>query len=86
MICGIAVFVIALAIDAPKLGDKRGLDLDYNAVKAHTGPAFPLELIGAGLSVVAGGVALRSKAREQVAGRRSQVSSDATASAPRAES
>ena len=76
VICGIGVFVIALAIDAPKLDDKRGLDLDYNQVTTHTGPAFPLELIGAGLAVVAGSVALRSKgqgARGQGQGPRSEA-------------
>jgi uncharacterized membrane protein len=60
--CGVAVVVIALAIDLPKLDDTRGLDASYTEVKAHTGTAYALELIGAALALAAGLVALRRTA------------------------
>jgi hypothetical protein len=62
---GATVLVIALAIDLPKLDDKRNLDALYDDVVAHTGPAFRLELVGGVLLVLVGGLALvRPEARE----------------------
>jgi hypothetical protein len=57
---GVVVLFIALVIDLPKLDDKRGLDVLYDArsVEAHTGPAFKLELTGGVLLLLAGGLAL----------------------------
>jgi hypothetical protein len=76
MAVGGAVLVIALAIDLPKLDDRRNLTLLYNDVAAHTGPAFRLELVGAVLLLLAGGLALmreRAAARvEASAARRSE--------------
>ena len=54
---GVTVLVIALAIDLPKLGDRRGLNVGYNAVRAHTGPAFKIELAGGVLLLLVGGLA-----------------------------
>jgi hypothetical protein len=50
--------LIALAIDYPKLDDKRGLDTFYNDVTAHTGTGFRLELVGGVLLLLAGGLAV----------------------------
>src|SRR5205823_3666344 len=57
---GVAVLVIALAIDLPKLDEKRGLDVLYDpsSVTAHVGNAFKLELVGGVLFLLAGGLAL----------------------------
>jgi hypothetical protein len=55
---GVVVLFIALAVDLPKLDDKRGLDVRYNDVAAHTGTAFRLELVGGVLLLLAGGLAL----------------------------
>jgi hypothetical protein len=55
---GVAVLLIALAIDLPKLDSKRGLGTFYDAVKPHTGAAFRLELVGGVLLLLAGGLAL----------------------------
>jgi hypothetical protein len=55
---GVAVLVISLAIDAPKLHDKRNLDALYDAVAGHTGSAFKVELVGGVLLLLAGGLAL----------------------------
>ena len=67
--CGVAVLVVALAFDASKLDQTRGLEALYTDVRAHTGSAFWLELVGGGLSVVAGLLGMRrppeSRARER---------------------
>jgi hypothetical protein len=56
---GVAVLVIALVIDLPKLHDKRGLDVLYAPpVLGHTGSAFKVELTGGVLLLLAGGLAL----------------------------
>jgi hypothetical protein len=55
---GATVLVIALAIDMPKLDDKRNLDALYDDVVGHTGAAFKIELVGGVLLVLAGGLAL----------------------------
>jgi hypothetical protein len=56
---GVAVLVIALAIDLPKLDDKRGLEVLYAPpVLGHTGSAFKVELTGGVLLLLAGGLAL----------------------------
>jgi hypothetical protein len=70
---GVVVLFIALAIDLPKLDDKRGLDVLYDArsVEAHTGPAFKLELTGGVLLLLAGGLAfVRTGSEAPVAPRR----------------
>ena len=55
---GLAVLVISLAIDLPKLDDRRGLDTFYDDVAGHTGDAFRLELVGGVLLLLVGGLAL----------------------------
>src|SRR3954464_8501685 len=55
---GVVVLFIALVIDLPKLDDKRGLEVRYNDVAAHTGSAFKLELTGGVLLLLVGGLAL----------------------------
>ena len=52
---GVAVLVIALAIDQPKLDDKRGLDALYDDVVGHAGSAFKIELVAGVLLVLAAG-------------------------------
>jgi hypothetical protein len=54
IVCGAAVLVIALAFDMPKLDDTRDLDTLYTNVRAHTGGAFRLEIVGGILAVAAG--------------------------------
>jgi type IV secretory pathway VirB10-like protein len=54
----VVLVLIALAIDYPKLDDKRGLDTFYNDVTAHTGTGFKLELVGGVLLLLAGGLAV----------------------------
>jgi hypothetical protein len=64
-VVGAAVLLIALAIDLPKLHDKRNLNALYDAVAGHTGSAFKLELVGGVLLVLVGGLALvRPEGRE----------------------
>jgi hypothetical protein len=58
IVCGAAVLVIALAFDMPKLDDTRDLDTLYTDVRAHTGGAFRLEIVGGILAVAAGLVGL----------------------------
>ena len=68
MSVGGAVLVIALAIDLPKLDDRRNLNLLYNDVVGHTGTAFKLELVGGVLLLLVGGLALlRERAAARVA-------------------
>jgi hypothetical protein len=55
---GVAVLVIALAIDLPKLHDKRNLNDFYNSVVGHAGSAFKVELVAGVLLLLAGGLAL----------------------------
>jgi hypothetical protein len=55
---GVVVLFIALVIDLPKLDEKRGLEVRYNDVSAHTGAAFKLELTGGVLLLLVGGLAL----------------------------
>jgi hypothetical protein len=68
-VLGGVVLFIALAIDLPKLDDKRGLDVLYDApsVEAHTGPAFKIELVGGVLLLLVGGLALLRARGEAVA-------------------
>jgi hypothetical protein len=81
MAVGAAVLVIALLIDLPKLDDRRNLELLYNDVVAHTGPAFRLELVGGVLLLLVGGLALlRERAGERLAARAARRA-EATASA-----
>jgi len=58
LVAGIAVLVIALLLDLPDLDDTRGIETRYNQVAAHTGAAFPFELVGGVLAVAAGLLAL----------------------------
>src|SRR4051812_47524484 len=62
--CGVIVLGIALIADLPDLSDRRGLDADYTQVRAHTGTAFTLELIGGVLAVAAGLAALTRRPGE----------------------
>jgi hypothetical protein len=64
LVAGVAVLVIALLLDLPDLDDTRGIETRYNAVAAHTGAAFPFELIGGVLAVAAGLVGLTRAPRE----------------------
>ena len=63
--CGVAVLVVALAIDAPKLNQTRGLEALYTEVHAHTGPAFLLEIVGGMLAVMAGLLGMRRRAERR---------------------
>jgi hypothetical protein len=72
---GAAVLVIALAIDLPKLHDRRNLNALYDSVAGHTGSAFKLELVGGVLLVLVGGLALvRPESREERPARRRRPS------------
>jgi hypothetical protein len=65
---GVAVLLIALAIDQPKLDDKRGLDTLYDDVVGHAGSAFKIELVAGVLLVLVGGLSLmRERAGARVA-------------------
>jgi hypothetical protein len=55
---GVAVLVVALVIDLPKLNDNFDLDVLYEDVRTHVGIAFKLELVGGVLLLLAGGLAL----------------------------
>ena len=66
--CGVVALIIALAVDAPDLGDTRGLEARYTQVHAHTGTAFWLEIIGGALAVLCGVAALMRGTREAGAG------------------
>jgi hypothetical protein len=55
---GIAVLVIALAIDHGSLNDTHGLDARYSDVSPETGGGYTLERIAGILAIVAGGFAL----------------------------
>jgi hypothetical protein len=55
---GVAVLVIALAIDRGSLGDTHNLEARYAQVKAETGGAYTLELIAGALAIGAGGLAI----------------------------
>ena len=52
--CGVVVLVIALGFDMPKLDETRDLETLYTDVKAHTGGAFRLEIVGGVLAIAAG--------------------------------
>jgi hypothetical protein len=69
LVCGVVVLGIALIADAPDLGGLRGLEASYNDVRAHTGAAFWLELVGGGLAVACGALGMRRRtpARERPA-------------------
>ena len=56
--CGVIALGVALLLDMPDLDDTRGLETNYTQVRAHTGGAFWLELVGGGLAVAAGLLAL----------------------------
>jgi hypothetical protein len=82
---GAAVLLIALAIDHPKFDAKRGLDILYDDVVGHAGSAFKLELLGAVLLVLAGGLALarpEARASEPGARRRREAAGEAAAAPP----
>jgi hypothetical protein len=65
---GVAVLLIALAIDQPKLDDKRGLDTLYDDVVGHGGSAFRIELVAGVMLVLVGGLSLmRERAGARVA-------------------
>jgi hypothetical protein len=79
LVCGLVVLGIALIADAPDLGGLRGLDAQYTQVRAHTGAAFWLELVGAALAVAAGALGMRRRpdARERSARRAARSTSAA---------
>ncbi len=52
--CGVVVLLIALVLDMPDLDDTRDLETLYTEVRAHTGGAFGLEVVGGLLAVAAG--------------------------------
>jgi hypothetical protein len=56
---GVAVLLIALALDAPKLNDSRGLETHFNKVVSHVGNGFRLELLGGVLFLLVGGLAVQ---------------------------
>jgi hypothetical protein len=74
---GAAVLVIALAIDLPKLHDKRGLETLYDDVVGHTGSAFKVELVAGVLLVLSGGLALARPAPREPRRRREREPSEA---------
>jgi hypothetical protein len=77
---GVAVLLIALAIDLPKLDDKRNLNIRYNDVAAHTDSAFKVELTGGVLLLLAGGLALtRAGSPEAGAGGARRLRRDSSA-------
>ena len=55
---GMAVLVIAFAIDHGSLSDKHGLDARYSQVEPETGGGYTLERLAGILAVAAGGLAL----------------------------
>src|SRR3954451_20071029 len=55
---GLAVLLIALALDLPSLDDKRGLEKLYNDVGTHVGNGFRFEVLGGVLLLLVGGLAL----------------------------
>jgi hypothetical protein len=61
---GVVVLLVALGFDQPDLGDRRGLETTYTQVRAHTGTAFYLELVGGVLAVAAGLAALTRRPPE----------------------
>jgi hypothetical protein len=68
MALGVVVLFIALAIDLPKLDDKRNLNIRYNDVAAHTDSGFKVELTAGVLLLLAGGLALgRERAATRMA-------------------
>src|SRR3954468_22661625 len=79
LVCvGAAVLLIALAIDQPKLDDKRGLEALYDDVVGHAGTAFKVELVAGVLLVLVGGLALvRPEGRLRL--RRARPSGDSSA-------
>ena len=65
---GVAVLLIALAIDLPKLDGKRNLDALYDDVVGHTGSAYRIELVAGVLLILSGGLSLmRERAGARVA-------------------
>jgi hypothetical protein len=57
---GIVVLLIAFVLDAPTFNDRRGLEVYYGeaGTRGERGGAFVLELVAAGLALVAASVAL----------------------------
>jgi hypothetical protein len=55
---GVAVLVIAFAIDHSSLDDTHGLDARYSGVTPETGGGYTLERIAGFLALAAGGLAL----------------------------
>jgi tryptophan-associated transmembrane protein len=79
----VVLVLIALAIDYPKLDDKRGLDTFYNDVTAHTGAGYKLELVGGVLLLLAGGLAVfRPEPGEERAPRRPRPTAEELAAPP----
>ena len=72
---GVAVLIVAILIDQPKLGGTRNLEQLYTEVHGHTGPAFWLEIAGGALAVVAGLLGMRR--RPERSARRENQSPDA---------
>jgi hypothetical protein len=58
ILTGVAVLVIAFAIDHGSLNDKHGLDARYSDVVPETGGGYTLERIAGFLAIVAGGLSL----------------------------
>jgi hypothetical protein len=85
-IVGAAVLLIALAIDLPKLHDRRNLNALYDDVAGHTGSAFKLELVAGVLLVLVGGLALgRPEPRAKRPERRRPRAATEVAPEPQAE-
>jgi hypothetical protein len=74
---GLTVLGIALIGDQPGLDSRRSLEARYTDVKSHTGSAFKLELAGAILLVLSGGLALMRPAPREPTRRRPRVAPEA---------
>jgi peptidoglycan/LPS O-acetylase OafA/YrhL len=74
---GVVVLAIALLLDRPTLGDRRGLEVLFGEARTRpqTGGAYTLELIAGGLAVIAAGLAL-ARGRLRVPARRARHKPD----------
>ena len=79
---GVVVLLIALAIDLPKIHDKRNLDALYDNVQGHSGTGFKVELVGGVLLILAGGLALGRPEPRPKEPRQRRPRESATAGAP----